>query len=393
MKALYYECFSGISGDMNLGALLDLGVSLEYLLAELSKLGLDDSFCLHVKQDSKQGIFGTKVTVEDKTTHEHHHHVHRNFANIKELIENSSLSPFVKEKSIQMFWTLALAEGKIHNKPPQEVHFHEVGAIDSIIDIIGAAICLEALHVKSVLASSVELGGGFVKCAHGTIPVPAPATLEVLSNVPVTLGRVQSETTTPTGAIILKCMVEKFCEKPNFSIQKVGYGIGQKDFEIPNILRVYLIDLPEETFKQEVVLETNLDDMSPEILAYVQEKLFDIGVKDVYTTAITTKKNRLGCKLSVLVSLDKEALATSLIFKETTSLGLRRYLVQKKALQREIKKIETPFGYVNVKCAYYEGEMLKFKAEYEDCKIIALQNNLPIAKVYEIVQEKLKALS
>lgn len=393
MKALYYECFSGISGDMNLGALLDLGVSLEYLLAELSKLGLDDSFCLHVKQDSKQGIFGTKVMVEDKTTHEHHHHIHRNFANIKELIENSSLSPFVKEKSIQMFWTLALAEGKIHNKPPQEVHFHEVGAIDSIIDIIGAAICLEALHVKSVLASSVELGGGFVKCAHGTIPVPAPATLEVLSNVPVTLGRVQSETTTPTGAIILKCMVEKFCEKPNFSIQKVGYGIGQKDFEIPNILRVYLIDLPEETFKQEVVLETNLDDMSPEILAYVQEKLFDIGVKDVYTTAITTKKNRLGCKLSVLVSLDKEALATSLIFKETTSLGLRRYLVQKKALQREIKKIETPFGYVNVKCAYYEEEMLKFKAEYEDCKTIALQNNLPIAKVYEIVQEKLKALS
>ena len=365
MKALYYECFSGISGDMNLGALLDLGVSLEYLLAELSKLGLDDSFCLHVKQDSKQGIFGTKVTIEDKTTHEHHHHVHRNFANIKELIENSSLSPFVKEKSIQMFWTLALAEGKIHNKPPQEVHFHEVGAIDSIIDIIGAAICLEALHVKSVLASSVELGGGFVKCAHGTIPVPAPATLEVLSNVPVTLGRVQSETTTPTGAIILKCMVEKFCEKPNFSIQKVGYGIGQKDFEIPNILRVYLIDLPEETFKQEVVLETNLDDMSPEILAYVQEKLFDIGVKDVYTTAITTKKNRLGCKLSVLVSLDKEALATSLIFKETTSLGLRRYLVQKKALQREIKKVETPFGYINVKCAYYEGKMLKFKAEYE----------------------------
>lgn len=389
MKALYYECFSGISGDMNLGALLELGVSLEHLLKELSKLGLDDSFCLHVSKESKQGIFGTKLSVEDKTTHEHHHHIHRSFADIKELIENSSLSPFVKEKSIQMFWTLALAEGKIHNKPPQEVHFHEIGAVDSIVDIVGAAICLEALHVKSVLASSVELGGGFVKCAHGTIPVPAPATLEVLANVPVTLGRVQSETTTPTGAVILKCIVEKFCEKPNFSIKKVGYGIGQKDFEIPNILRVYLVDLPEETLSQEVVLETNLDDMSPEILAYVQEKLFDIGVKDVYTTAITTKKNRLGCKLSVLVSLDKEASATSLIFKETTSLGLRRYLVQKKALQREIKEVETPFGFVHVKCAYYEGEMLKFKAEYEDCKTIALQNNLPIAKVYEAVHKAL----
>ncbi|KFL33047.1 MULTISPECIES: nickel pincer cofactor biosynthesis protein LarC [unclassified Sulfurospirillum] len=384
MRVLYYDCFSGISGDMNLGALLDLGVSEAHLRQELSKLSLDAAFEMVVEKASKLGISGTKVTV--KLTHQWHTHphVHRTFKEIEAIINNSTLAQSIKERSLKMFWTVALAEGKIHDKMPYEVGFHEVGAIDSIVDIVGASICLEALHVKKIIASKVELGGGFVTCAHGTLPVPAPATVEILQNVPVTLGRVLFETTTPTGAAILKANVDAYEAKPSLVIEKIGYGIGHKDFSIPNVLRVYLGN-EEERVDEEVILETNIDDMSPEILSYVQEQLFEVGVKDVYTTAITTKKNRLGVKLSVLVSLDKEAEAKRIIFLETTSIGLRRSLVEKIALEREIKQVQTPYGEISVKCAYFEGKRVKYKAEYEACKKAAREHNVPIALVYESV--------
>ncbi|WP_333804226.1 nickel pincer cofactor biosynthesis protein LarC [Sulfurospirillum sp.] len=399
MRVLYYDCFSGISGDMNLGALLDLGVDRHYLKQELSKLSLDTEFDLTIQPSCKMGISGTKVTV--KLTHQHanpngwhvhphtsdhHHHEHRTFKSIEAMIQNSTLSDWVKERSIKMFWCVALAEGKIHGKSPYEVAFHEVGAVDSIVDIIGAAICLEALHVSKIMASKIELGGGFVQCAHGTLPVPAPATLEILHNVPVSLGRVPSEMTTPTGAAIIKANVDTFSDKPTLVIEKIGYGIGHKDFTIPNVLRVLLgeeedvVSIPEE-----IVLETNIDDMSPEILSYVQERLFDAGVKDVYTTAITTKKNRLGVKLSVLVSADKEAKATEIIFAETSSIGLRRSTIQKIMLDREIKMVSTPYGKISVKCTFSHGELLKYKAEYEECKTAALSHEVPISMIYESV--------
>ena len=325
MRVLYYDCFSGISGDMNLGALLDLGVEEEYLRQELSKLSLNFAFKLVIEKASKMGISGTKVSVKlIPQWHAHPHtHEHRTFKSIEAIINASTLAQSIKERSLKMFWTVALAEGKIHGKAPDEVGFHEVGAIDSIVDIVGASICLDALHVKKIIASKIELGGGFVTCAHGTLPVPAPATVEILQNVPITLGRVASETTTPTGAAILKANVDAYEAKPSLVIEKIGYGIGHKDFSIPNVLRVYLGE-EEERVDEEVILETNIDDMSPEILSFVQEQLFEAGVKDVYTTAITTKKNRLGVKLSVLVSLDKEAKAKRIIFSETTSIGLRR---------------------------------------------------------------------
>lgn len=407
MRVLYYDCFSGISGDMHLGAMLDLGVESDYLKQELSKLSLDAAFSLDIQRASKMGISGTKVNVtltphqqsgwhvhphSHSHSHEHHHHEHRTFKSIEALIQKSTLSEKVKERSLKMFWCVALAEGKIHGKEPQDVGFHEVGAIDSIVDIVGSAICLEALHVNKIIASKIELGGGFVQCAHGTLPVPAPATLEILKNVPVTLGRVPSETTTPTGAAIIKANVDEFCEKSSFMIEKIGYGIGHKDFAIPNVLRVLLGEIEEDAVPvdEEIVLETNLDDMSPEILSYVQERLFAIGVKDVYTTAITTKKNRLGVKLSVLVSAEKEAEAMEVIFSETTSIGLRRQRVEKVALDREIISVTTPYGEIHVKCVFSHGKMLKYKAEYEECKQAALKHQLPILHVYESVTVAMK---
>lgn len=406
MRVLYYDCFSGISGDMHLGAMLDLGVGSDYLKQELSKLSLDAEFSLDIRRASKMGISGTKVNVIltpqqqsgwhvhplSSHSHEHHHHEHRTFKSIEALIQKSALSDAVKERSLKMFWCVALAEGKIHGKEPQEVGFHEVGAIDSIVDIVGSAICLEALHVNKIIASKIELGGGFVQCAHGTLPVPAPATLEILKNVPVTLGRVPFETTTPTGAAIIKANVDEFCEKPSLMIEKIAYGIGHKEFAIPNVLRVLLGEIEEDVVPvdEEIVLETNIDDMSPEILSYVQERLFAIGVKDVYTTAITTKKNRLGVKLSVLVSAEKEAEAMDVIFSETTSIGLRRQRVEKVALDREIISVTTPYGEIHVKCVFSHGKMLKYKAEYEECKQAALKYQLPILSVYESVTVAMK---
>lgn len=402
MRVLYYDCFSGISGDMNLGALLDLGVDSTYLKQELSKLSLDSEFELVIQKASKMGISGTKVDVKLTNQHQHsgwhthphehhHHHEHRTYKDIEALINNSALKSSIKEQSLKIFWLVALAEGKIHGKEPHLVGFHEVGAVDSIVDIVGAAICLDALDVDKIMASHIELGSGFVKCAHGTFPVPAPATMEILQNVPITLGRVASESTTPTGAAIIKANVDSFENTPSLCIQKIGYGIGHKDFAIPNVLRVFLGEenVKDANIPEEIVLETNIDDMSPEILAFVQERLFDAGAKDVYTTSITTKKNRLGVKLSVLVSAEREAKAMEVIFSETSSIGLRRSTIQKIMLERKMKKISTIYGDISVKCAFMNGKFLKYKAEYEECKKAALAHHIPIAMVYENVSKSM----
>jgi len=248
MKVLYYDCFCGISGDMNLGALIDMGVDKNYLINEISKLNLDSEYEIKMKKASKNGISGTRVEVilknhHGENIHEHNHvheHHHRNLCDIQNIINNSSLEDSIKKLSIAIFMRVAEAEALVHNKPLDEVHFHEVGAMDSIIDIVGAAICLDYLKVDKILASSVQVGGGFVKCAHGIIPVPAPATVEILRNIPIKSGIVQFETTTPTGAAILAANVEEFTDKIDFSIEKIGYGIGHRDLEIPNVLRVYL---------------------------------------------------------------------------------------------------------------------------------------------------------
>jgi len=396
MKILYYDCFSGISGDMNLGAMVDLGVDKDYLINELSKLELTSEYEIKVKQDLKNGISGTKVDVI--LTHEKHHHDledqhehHRHLKDIKTIINDSSLNDRVKKLSLDMFMRIAQAEAKIHGQPIEEVHFHEVGAIDSIVDMIGAAIAFDYLKVDKIMASPVQVGGGFVKCAHGLIPVPAPATVEILKGIPMKFGIVPFETTTPTGAAILAANVGEFTDKMDFSVEKIGYGLGSRDLEIPNVLRVYLgeVNSREET-EEQYLLETNIDDMNPEFYSYIEEQLFNKGALDVFKTPIIMKKGRPAIKLSILVNTKCEKEVSNIIFKETTSIGIRKFIVEKIMLHREFLTLNTKFGSVTVKKSFYEGEPVKYKAEYEDCKRIAEENNIPIARVYKEVDRAME---
>ncbi|MDF2530978.1 MAG: hypothetical protein K0Q65_559 [Clostridia bacterium] len=417
MKVLYYDCFCGISGDMNLGALLDLGVDEDYLRQELSKLNLDVEYELQVKKDNKSGISGTRVDVVLKNAmhvhkheHDHHdddhhdddhhheeptgmesgtlhtHHAHRNFKDIENIIVNSTLSARVKKLSLDIFMKVAEAEAKVHGKPLYEVHFHEVGAVDSIVDIVGAAVCLDYLNVDKIMASSVQVGGGFVKCAHGIIPIPAPATVEILKNIPMKSGIVQFETTTPTGAAILAANVGSFTDHMDFTVEKIGYGIGHRELDIPNVLRVYIgYEDRNDKKEEQYILETNIDDMNPELYGYIEEKLFEQGALDVFKTAIYMKKGRAATKLSVLVNEKQEESVLDVIFRETTSIGLRKYKVEKIMLSRDFVKISTQYGNVTVKNAYYQGKKVKYKPEYEDCKRIAKEKNIPISRIYQEV--------
>lgn len=411
MKVLYYDCFCGISGDMNLGAMIDLGVNEEYLLKEISKLNIDSEYKIDVKKTIKKGISGTKVDVilkkqyeEHKNDdhhqhchdHSHHHednhehygyyHHHRNLRDIENIINSSELNDRVKRLSIDMFMKVAEAEAKVHGKPLYEVHFHEVGAVDSIIDIVGAAIAIDYLDVDKVMASNVQLGGGFVKCAHGFIPVPAPATVEILKGIPIKTGLVNFETTTPTGAAILSASVQEFTDKLSFSIEKIGYGIGNRELEIPNVLRVYLgkEEKSEET-EDQYILETNIDDMNPELYSYVEERLFEEGALDVFKTPIIMKKGRPAVKLSILINEGREKDVLEVIFKETTSIGIRKYKVEKIMLKRDFARVQTKYGDVAIKNSYYQGKLIKFKPEYEDCKGLAKEKNIPIGEIYKEV--------
>jgi uncharacterized protein (TIGR00299 family) protein len=456
MRILYYDCFSGISGDMNLGALLDLGVKKEYLISELAKLNIS-GYKIEVTTDERKGITGTKVKVRleseehshhehdhhddehehshhnhgDEHVHHHHHehehehehehnhhhehshedhvhshesgeHQHRNLKAVEDIINNSSLSNNVKKLSLKMFLKVAEAEAKIHGKELMEVHFHEVGALDSIVDIIGSAICLDYLKVDKVMSASVELGGGFVKCAHGLFPVPAPATAEILKGVPVKLGAVQVETTTPTGAAILAATVDEFTDKKDFTINKVAYGIGHRDTVIPNVLRVYLGEIGEKSalsqvaaernhkvYEEAYVIECNIDDMNPELYDYVMEKLFGLGAMDVFMTPIIMKKGRPGIKLSVLCNIRDEEKMTNTLLRETSTLGVRKYKVEKTMLNREFSKVRTKYGDVTVKASLLNGERIKCKPEYDDCKRLAKENNLSINEIYSEINKEL----
>lgn len=414
MKVLYYDCFCGISGDMHIAAMLDLGVPQEYLLKEISKLKIDSEYEIKIQKTIKKGITGTRVDVIlknghtsnddhqhnhhshtniDEHSHTHHHHEdnehnmehhHRGLKEIEEIINSSDLSDNVKKLSIKTFMKVAEAEAKVHGKDLYEVHFHEVGAVDSIIDIVASAITLDYLKVDKIIASSIQLGGGFVKCAHGIIPVPAPATVEILKGIPVKTGVVEFETTTPTGAAILAANVQEYTDKIDFQIDKIAYGLGHRELEIPNVLRVYLGTIQEsEKIEEQYIIETNIDDMNPEFYEYIEEKLFSNGALDVYKTAIIMKKGRPAIKLSVLVSADKEEEILKTIFKETTSIGVRKYKVEKITLDRDFSKKKTVYGEVTLKNSYYKGEMIKSKPEYEECKIIAKENSIPLKQVYE----------
>ena len=384
-KILYYDCFSGISGDLNLGALVDVGVDKNYLIDELKKLNLKH-YEVIFSTSGRKGIHGTKADVVIE--HSSHHH-HRNLNDIKKIILESSLSDNIKKSSLDIFFKIAEAEAKVHNKSIDEIHFHEVGAVDSIIDIVGAAICLDYLHVDKILASTVELGGGFVDCAHGRLPVPAPATVEILKNIPVKSGAVPFETTTPTGAAILATVVNEFTDNTNFKILKTGYGIGNRDTDIPNVLRVYLAEPIAETLasKTDWMIECNIDDMNPELYEFVFEKLFEHGAQDVFLTPIIMKKTRPANKLSVICNnSDKEKLK-EIIFVNSSTLGTREYPISKTMLKRDYSTIQTKYGEVKIKNAYFDNKKISSKPEYEDCKKFAKLHNISIKDVYDAIEK------
>ncbi len=404
MTILYYDCFSGISGDMHLGAMIDLGVDPDHLVEQLGKLDLS-GYELKISKDQRKGIAGTRVEVVlDGDIHEHdhkhqhghphdHRHPHRNLEDITRIIQTSELSQAIKERSIRMFHRLAEAEGKIHNQPIEKVHFHEVGAVDSIVDIVGAAICIEMLAPEMILSSAVELGGGFVKCQHGTFPVPAPATAEILSGIPVKSGAVPFETTTPTGALIIACNADNFGPLKDLQIRKTAYGIGNRDTEIPNVLRVHLAESeahhessPET--RKAWILECNIDDMNPEMYGYVMDMLFELGADDVFITPIIMKKARPASKLTVLCSPDKKLVMTETLLTHTTSLGVRSLEVEKTMLERTYSKIKTKYGEITIKTAIYKGKHLKSKPEYEDCVQLARKHGIPVQKIYEEISRQ-----
>ncbi|MBM3419942.1 MAG: nickel pincer cofactor biosynthesis protein LarC [Bacteroidetes bacterium] len=380
MTILYYDCFSGISGDMNLGAMIDLGVDPAWLKAELVKLNLP-GWELVAEKDQRHGIHGTKVTIV-QTIHEH---AHRHLTDIEKIINGSSLSNMVKETAIKIFRVIGNAEAKVHNIPVEKIHFHEVGAIDSIIDIVGAAICFHHLRPDAVVVSPVELGGGFVKCAHGIMPVPAPATAEIAKNLTVRYNGVGFEATTPTGAAILSVFTSTSTEiNLPLRVLKTGYGVGHKeDPEVPNLLRVSLAetDYHAPARHEALLIECNIDDMNPELYSHISDRLFTAGAADVYLTEIIMKKGRPGIILSVICEKGIETAIRETIFRETTTIGVRTSAFQKSTLGRKSVEIETEFGKVTFKLSFYGGKIVSAKPESDQCREIALSHGLPLREV------------
>jgi len=372
---LYFDCFSGISGDMAVGALLDVGVPKDYFLENLKKLNIDDEYEIEIKKSNKNGIEGTDfyVYIRDNIKHERH------YVDIVKLIDESSLNDNIKRISKKIFKILAEAEAKVHGKSIEEVHFHEVGAVDSIIDIVGVAICIDYLKPDRIISSYVNTGSGFVKCQHGVLPVPAPATLNILKDVYIYSDERKFELTTPTGAAILKGLCSEFVEGFNMKIKAVGYGCGKINSEKPNVLRVVL---GEENEDDIVLLETTIDDMNPQIYGYVMDKLFELGALDVYFTPVYMKKNRPGIVMSVITKVEDEENIVETIFKETTTIGIRRFDIKRYELQRQIERVSTSFGTVRFKISKYKGEVVNISPEFEDLKKIAKENDLPLKEVY-----------
>jgi len=379
MKILYYDCFSGISGDMNLGAMVDLGIDIQYLTAELNKLNLKGWEIISEK-GQRHGIEGTRVTVR-QTRHEH---IHRHLSDIESIINDSELDVETKKLSLRIFSKVAEAEARVHGIPADKVHFHEVGAVDSIIDIVGASICFNTLKVDEVFVSPVELGGGMVKCDHGFLPVPAPATAELLREIPVKKDGVDFEATTPTGAAILATLGTQFGKKPEFKIARTGYGVGQKEHpDVPNLLRVFIGEAEDNSTGHDALqLECNIDDMNPEFYEYLSEKLFNAGASDVYISNILMKKGRPGNVLNVICEKGSEDKIKEIIFLESTTAGIRTFPFRKDTLVRSFEVLSTPYGDVTIKRSFLKGKEVSCKPEFEECKKIARENNIPLKIVY-----------
>jgi uncharacterized protein (TIGR00299 family) protein len=386
MKIAYFDTIAGISGDMTLGAFISAGMPFEELVEDLRSLNIS-GFELQSKHIERNGLVATKVDVVISEQP----HYHRNLKDIEELIDRSTLSGNVKEHSKKIFNEIAVAEAKVHNTPKEKIHFHEVGAIDSLVDIIGVSICLEKLGIQTVYSSPIKVGnGGIVESQHGKLPVPTPATMEILKDYPVVLTDIPFELTTPTGAAIIKTLSRGVLTTEKIQISAIGYGAGEREIkQVPNLLRVLIGKIEPEYLADEVVsIETNVDDMNPEIYPYVIEKLLAAGAHDAYLIPILMKKGRPGILLSILVERTKIETIIDIVFRETTSIGLRIHPVERKKLPRTQKQVDTSLGIVSVKEIVIEGKV-SLRVEFEECKRIAQEKNIPLAEVYRILESEL----
>lgn len=365
---------------MVVGSLLDLGINEEKLRNQLQSLHLE-GFEIIIEKKYKMGIQGTDFRV----IRTEHHQPSRSLGDIIQLINNSGLSEQVKEKSIQTFKLLAEAEAKVHGISSSEVHFHEVGAIDSIIDVVAAMLCIESLGIEKIYASPLHLGEGFVQCAHGTLPVPAPAVLELLKGIPVYNTGVKAELVTPTGAALMVILAQCFGPLPAMIIDKTGYGLGDRDLEIPNLLRV-IKGTTQNKLQHLWILECNIDDMNPQYYSYIFPRLLDQGALDVFVTPIIMKKSRPAHCLAVICDDAHINELEEILLIETTTLGVRRMHIQRRILERESILVPTVWGEIRVKLAYYQGRLLKYAPEYDDLSRIAKESKLPLDEVNRQVQ-------
>jgi uncharacterized protein (TIGR00299 family) protein len=382
MKIAYFDCFAGISGDMILGALIHLGVPGGFIEENIRNMPLG-AFHLEVGSAARMGINGrqVKVVVEDRDEHA------RNYQDIRSLIDNSPLPDTIKGLSLKIFGRLAEVEASIHGCPKEDVHFHELGGVDTIVDVVGAALSVEWLGIDKIFASEIPVGKGFVTCRHGRLPVPAPATIALLDGVPVYGTGVSHELVTPTGAAILTSLCRDFGTMPKMLIRQVGYGVGSRDLkEMANLLRVVLGE-PDFAYEADcvTVVETNIDDMNPEIFGFVMERLFEDGALDVVLIPVFMKKNRPGTMVQVICKETDRETVVRRILSQTTATGVRHYRTERSKLTRKVKEATTSYGKVRVKEVSGPAGRVSVVPEYEDCKKIALEKNVPLKVVYETI--------
>jgi pyridinium-3,5-bisthiocarboxylic acid mononucleotide nickel chelatase len=387
MKVAYFDCSAGVSGDMLIGSLIDAGLDFDALRDSLSRLPLP-GYELAVNKVKKNGVSGTRFLVSTPKNADP-----RSLSQILTIIASSSLKDSIKEAAGAVFKKIGTVEAKIHNKNIEDIHFHEIGAVDSIIDIVGSAIAFDILSLDRIQASPVNLGEGFVNTGHGLLPVPAPATAALLLNVPVYSNGIQAELATPTGAALISYFAKHFGSMPDMRVHSIGYGAGAKDLQIPNLLRVYIGDAEINIGYEKIFsLETNIDDMNPEFYGYISETLFLSGALDVYTTPVIMKKSRPGVKLTVLSMEENRDRLMDLIFKETTTAGVRISSMERKVLERSVRQVETQYGAIGVKILISEGSIITVSPEYEDCRAIAQKQGVPLKRVYEAAKKEALSL-
>jgi len=378
MRVAYFDCFSGISGDMVLGALVDLGWPAKELERELGKLDLFD-YQIKAKKVAKQGISSTQIKINIKEEKKE-----RTLKDILSILDKSELEEKIKERSRAIFTRLANVEAKIHGKSPEKIHFHELGSLDTIIDVVGAVAGMKYLEIEKVYSSPLPLGKGFIKCDHGILPIPAPATLELLREIPLYGSDIGAELVTPTGAAIITRLAENFGQMPPMKIENIGYGAGQRELPIPNLLRVS-IGVLRKAYEEDVVslIQTNIDDMNPEFYEHIIDRLFHQGALDVFLAPIQMKKTRPATMLSVITDEEKMERMLETIFDETTTLGVRISKIRRRKLNRESRKIDTKYGKIEVKIGKLNGVIKNISPGYEECRKIATHLNIPLKKVYQ----------